>query len=604
MNDFVFGTQEIAINKERLRIPQYQAYEVIKEYYEKGGADREIGIILPVGCGKSGLITLAPFAIKSKRTLVVAPNVKISEQLSKDFNMSNPKMFYLKCGALDEVKDAFPESAEIRGTTVNYADLENADVVITNIQQLQGNENKWLSKLDKDFFDLIIFDEAHHNVANSWTELRNKFQHAKIINLSATPMRADGQIMSGEIVYSYPVCEAIKNGYVKKLKAVVLNPATLRYVREDQGVETEVPLEEVRRLGEEDADFRRSIITSKETANTIVDASIRELRKIRDNSKNNKHKIIASALNYKHCIKIKEAYAARGLKADYIHSKEDSKHNKRVLEKLENNELDVIVQVKKLGEGFDHPYLSVAAIFSVFNNLSPFIQFVGRIMRVVDQNNPNSFNNIGTVVFHAGANIAKRWEDFQEYSQADQEYFDQLLPLEGLDFKDASELEIDPESSRTPHINYVKITKQDDVLLQEIPLLDDENVRNAVDILLKNGMSPEIYKEIYEQLHPIKFSKVQKRQADRKALDDLIKTMAGELLSRHCINPEGKNLDKTFVRTNFVVIKSAIDKKVSILTGVEKGKRNEMTQVQIDLANDKLQEICNEVEKEWFNGET
>ena len=545
MNDFVFGTQEIAINKERLRIPQYQAYEVIKEYYEKGGTDREIGIILPVGCGKSGLITLAPFAIKSKRTLVVAPNVKISEQLSKDFNMSNPKMFYLKCGALDEVKDAFPESAEIRGTTVNYADLENADVVITNIQQLQGNENKWLSKLDKDFFDLIIFDEAHHNVANSWTELRNKFQHAKIINLSATPMRADGQIMSGEIVYSYPVCEAIKNGYVKKLKAVVLNPATLRYVREDQGVETEVPLEEVRRLGEEDADFRRSIITSKETANTIVDASIRELRKIRDNSKNNKHKIIASALNYKHCIKIKEAYAARGLKADYIHSKEDSKHNKRVLEKLENNELDVIVQVKKLGEGFDHPYLSVAAIFSVFNNLSPFIQFVGRIMRVVDQNDPNSLNNIGTVVFHAGANIAKRWEDFQEYSQADQEYFDQLLPLEGLDFNDASELEIDPESSRTPHINYVKITKQDDVLLQEIPLLDDENVRNAVDILLKNGMSPEIYKEIYEQLHPIKFSKVQKRQADRKALDDLIKTMAGELLYRHCINPEGSRKGET-----------------------------------------------------------
>lgn len=602
MNDFIFGTQEIAINKERLRIPQYQAYEIIKEYYEKGADNREIGIILPVGCGKSGLITLAPFAIKSKRTLVVAPNVKISEQLSKDFNMSNSKMFYLKCGALDPMKDSFPESAEIRGTTVNYGDLENADVVITNVQQLQGNENKWLLKLDEDFFDLIIFDEAHHNVANSWIELRNKFRNAKIINLSATPMRADGQIMSGKIIYSYPVCEAIKNGYVKKLKAVVLNPATLRYVREDQGIETEVPLEEVRRLGEDDADFRRSIITSKETANTIVDASIRELLKIRENSKNNKHKIIASALNYKHCIKIKEAYAARGFRTDYIHSKEDSKYNKRVLEKLENNELDVIVQVKKLGEGFDHPYLSVAAIFSVFNNLSPFIQFVGRIMRVVVQNNPNSSNNVGTVVFHAGANIAKRWEDFQEYSQADQEYFDQLLPLEGLDFEDASELEINPGSSRTPHINYINITKQDDVLLQEIPLLDDENVRNAVDILLKKGMSPEIYKEIYEQLRPIKFPKVQKRQADRKALDDLIKTITGELLSKHCINPEGKDLDKTFVKTNFVAVKSAIDKKISILTGVEKGKRSEMTQDQIDLVNEKLQEICNEVEKEWFNG--
>ena len=557
---------------------------------------------MPVGCGKSGLITLVPFAVKSKRTLVVAPNIKISEQLSKDFNMSNSNMFYIKCGALDEMKDNFPESVEIRGTTVNYSDLENADVVITNIQQLQGDENKWLSTLSEDFYDLIIFDEEHHNVASSWTGLRNKFKNAKIVSLSATPMRADGKLMSGEIIYSYPVCEAIKNGYVKKLKAIVLNPATLRYVREDQGIETEVPLEEVRRLGEKDADFRRSIITSKETANTIVDASIRELQKIRNNSNNNKHKIIASALNYRHCIQIKEAYLARGLRADYIHSKEDGKYNKKVLDKLENDELDVIVQVKKLGEGFDHPYLSVAAIFSIFNNLSPFIQFVGRIMRVVDQNNPDSSNNIGTVVFHAGANIAKRWEDFQEYSQADQEFFDQLLPLEGLDFEDASELEINPDTSRTPHINNVKITRQNGVLLQEIPLMEDENVRNAFDIFLEKGISPEIYKEMYEQLRPVKIPKAQKRQADRKALDELIKTMTGELLYRHHVNPKGKNLDNTFVKDNFALIKSAIDRKISDLVGIGKGKRHEMTQEQIDLANDTLQEICNEVEKEWFNG--
>lgn len=601
MNEFIFGTQEITINQQKLRVPQYEAYGRIREYYENSQTEREVGIILPVGCGKSGLITLTPFAVKSKRALVVAPNVKISGQLAADFDMSNPKVFYLKCGALSETDD-FPESVEIRGTSVNMTDLENADVVITNIQQLQGNENRWLSALDNNFFDLIIFDEAHHNVANSWTELRNKFSNAKIINLSATPIRSDGQIMAGDVIYSYPVCDAIKNGYVKKLKAVVLNPASLRFVREDQGTEVEVPLDEVRRLGEEDADFRRSIITSKETANTIVDASIRELQKIRQKSGNNKHKIIASALNFKHCIQIKEAYIARGLRADYIHSKEDGKHNDKVLEKLENNELDVIVQVKKLGEGFDHPYLSVAAIFSVFNNLSPFIQFVGRIMRVVDQNSPDSFNNKGTVVFHAGANVAKRWEDFQQYSQADQEYFDQLLPLEELDFSDASELEIEPESGRSPHINYVRITKQDNVLLQEIPLLEDEEVKRACDILMQRGMSPAQYREIYEKLNPIKIPKVRQRQADRKALDELVKNMTGEILYSHNISPEGRELDKSYMKTNFVLVKSAIDKKISALTGVETGKRNEMTQEQINLAKIKLPEIRNEIERECFNG--
>jgi superfamily II DNA or RNA helicase len=112
--------------------------------------------------------------------------------------------------------------------------------------------------------------------------------------------------------------------------------------------------------------------------------------------------------------------------------------NDRVFTRLENHELDVIVQVRKLGEGFDHPYLSVAAVFSIFSNLSPFVQFVGRIMRVIVQNSPGHLLNQGTVVFHSGANIARRWEDFQQYSEADREYFDQLLPLEGLDFSSTS----------------------------------------------------------------------------------------------------------------------------------------------------------------------
>ena len=115
------------------------------------------------------------------------------------------------------------------------------------------------------------------------------------------------------------------------------------------------------------------------------------------------------------------------------------------MERLENHELDVIVQVRKLGEGFDHRYLAVAAVFSIFSNLSPFVQFVGRIMRVVKQDAPGDPVNNGVVVFHAGANVASRWEDFQQYSEADREYFDQLLPLEGLDFSTGDELQLDPE---------------------------------------------------------------------------------------------------------------------------------------------------------------
>src|ERR1019366_10402500 len=161
----------------------------------------------------------------------------------------------------------------------------------------------------------------------------------------------------------------------------------------------------------------------------------------------------------------------RGQRADYVHSREDSAVNDRVMQKLENHELDVIVQVRKLGEGFDHPFLAVAAVFSIFRNLSPFVQFVGRIMRVIEHGAPGHPLNNGVVVFHAGANIARRWEDFQQYSEADREYFDQLLPIEGLDFTKADELQVEPTQTGRPR-DPIEVRSQTDVRLQEIALIN------------------------------------------------------------------------------------------------------------------------------------
>ncbi len=62
-----------------------------------------------------------------------------------------------------------------------------------------------------------------------------------------------------------------------------------------------------------------------ETLNTIVDASIRELDKLRSASGDGRLKIIASALNFEHCRQIVEAYRSRGQRADYVHSKEDGR---------------------------------------------------------------------------------------------------------------------------------------------------------------------------------------------------------------------------------------------------------------------------------------
>ncbi|MCB2156549.1 DEAD/DEAH box helicase family protein [bacterium] len=595
-----FQTRQPEIDgNNRIRTPQREAYLALRNHATRSNeAEREVGLVLPVGCGKSGCITIAPFAFGSRRSLVVAPNVPIAGQLASDFDPSNPNMFYQKCQVIAGAP--YPEPVEIRGTTTNRADLEEAHVVITNIQQLQGGQtNRWLSSLPDDFFDLILFDEGHHSVAASWSMLKDSFPSARIVNFSATPLRADGQQMGGEIIYSYPIFRAIEEGYVKRLKAVQLNPRTLRYVRRQDGEEIEVDLEEVRRLGEDDADFRRSIVTSAETLNTIVDASIRELDRLRSETGEGRLKIIASALNFEHCRQIVEAYRARNRRAEYVHSREDSAANDRVMSRLENHQIDVIVQVRKLGEGFDHPYLSVAAVFSIFSNLSPFVQFVGRIMRVIIQNAPGHNLNQGVVVFHAGANVARQWNDFQSYSEADQEYFDQLLPLEGIDPAD-----ITAEREYVPRQHGVEIRAQSDVLMQEIPLLDDNEAMRALRLLRDRGYEPEDIAAAYRTLEPVPTTRVRERQALRAGLDQRIRTEAARILNERGMNPGGRELDRQRLgRDNLIILKSAIDRKVNSAMGHSSGQRHEFSRDDLDRINLQFNEFVTEACEEVFNGD-
>lgn len=594
------AAQPAVAGNSRIRTPQRETYAALAGFAGSAAAatEREVGVVLPVGCGKSGCITLAPFAFRANRALVVAPSLNIADQLYKDFDPTNPKMFYLKCGVL--AGPPYPEPVEIRGTTTNRGDLDEAHVVVTNIQQLQGDANRWLTGLPGDYFDLILCDEGHHSVAATWETLKAKFPAARVVNFSATPLRADGQKMAGRVVYSFPVFRAIQEGYVKRLKALVLNPRTLKFVRNEDGREIEVSLDEVRRLGEQDADFRRSIVTSAETLNTIVDASIRELDRIRAETGDQRHKIIASALNFAHCNQIVAAYRARGRRADYVHSREDAAANKKVFAALDSHSLDVVVQVRKLGEGFDHPYLSVAAVCSIFANLSPFVQFVGRIMRVIEQDNPTSPLNQGTVVFHAGANVANRWEDFQEYSEADREFFEQLLPMEGLDFGDAAELDVTPRADRPT--NPVEVRGQSGVLLQEIPLIDNAEAMRAINTLRQLGYSPEAVRDAMEH-QPVPTTKANERKAARASLDMQIKSEVGRILGRRGVNHQGRDLDATRRgRTNFVVVKSAIDRQVHEACGRGAGERHEMTRQELDSIAPRFAELVAAAEREVFGG--
>lgn len=564
---FITGHPRVADN-DRLREPQIEAYAVLAEH--DFATDREVSIVLPVGCGKSGLLALAPYAVRSRRALLVAPNLKIADQLLKDLTPSEPRHFYRKRNVLDA--PPFPEPAEIRGTSTNLGDLDDADIVITNIQQLQRAENTWLAALPGDFFDLIMFDEAHHNVADSWEVLRRHFPDAAIVNVSATPGRADGRIMAGDIVYSYSISRAVEQGYVKRINGYRLNPATLHYVRRpDDDTEVEVSLDEVRRLGERDAGFRRSIVSSEATLTTIAEASRQKLFDLREKTGENRLKIIASALNMAHCRQVVAKYRELGLRADFVHSQIDGRANERVHQRLDNHDLDVIVQVRKLGEGFDHPFLSVAAVFSIFSNLGPFMQFVGRIMRVIPDVDPFDPVNDGVVVFHVGGNITGVWNDFQEFAEADQEFFARLI----------DETVVEPLPTREPPTDAASqpampvITGQADVQLENLTLIAltaDPDVARALALLQERGIDTG---DKFDELQRVQPTRQQTRRAQRTLLDELVKNAVGRFLATHGLSPAGRDLDRT--RENFVAVKSAIDKRIKQVVPSGAGARKDYT---------------------------
>ncbi|MFN4050387.1 MAG: DEAD/DEAH box helicase family protein, partial [Acinetobacter pittii] len=112
-------------NNPKLREPQINSYLSLKDFYEnhfQATTNKEVGIVLPVGCGKSGCITLTPFAFKSKRSLVIAPGVSIANQLLENFEPLTS--FYKKCSVLKG--NEFPEPVEIRSKDTNLSDLEES----------------------------------------------------------------------------------------------------------------------------------------------------------------------------------------------------------------------------------------------------------------------------------------------------------------------------------------------------------------------------------------------------------------------------------------------------------------------------------------------
>ncbi len=474
---FFANTQINVFNNPSLRTPQQEGYTAIVQHFEQKA--NPCYVQLPVGCGKTGLIGLTPFGIAEGRVLVVAPNLTIRDNIVRELNISDANNFYNKRGVF--VPENGPFLSELK-TGANHHDCDNAHIVVGNIQQFACENNRWYEYFDRDYFRMILVDEGHHNVADTWQRLFEYFQNAKVVSFTATPMRSDGQVATGERVYAFGYARSMMMRYISTVDAVYISPEEVTFTV--QGETKTLSLDEVRTMREHDW-FSKGVAMSELCNRHIVQASIKKLEEVRQHGV--PRQIIAAACSIRHAKQVAGLYSEYGLKAEVLHSNLSKEERDRVEAALRNGQLDAIVQVNILGEGYDLGSLSVAAVFRPYRSLSPYIQFLGRILRLAVPDVPDSPGNHVYIVSHVGLNDERWWEDFRQFDKEDQKFFAELAA--GEDTEEESG-ERSPRMTLRPFMRVLNETVRKYVQKAYLKEIDDTMVTEVMTTIRNAGFDP------------------------------------------------------------------------------------------------------------------
>ena len=609
INEFFTSVEASIEPNELLRDPQREGHSAAQNFFENGGSKAIMQ--LPVGCGKSGLISILPFGISEGRILVIAPNLTIRRELEKVLDITNKReCFWNKCRVLTpEVMSAGPYIAVLDGRDANIHDCDRSHIVLTNIQQLASSADRWLPVFPDDYFDMILVDEGHHSAAPSWKKVFDRFPNAKVVNLTATPFRSDKKDIEGDFIYRYSFKRAMIKGYIKKLQAIYVAPEELYFTYE--GDDYHHTLEEVLQLKEE-AWFSRGVAMSPECNSHIVDASLDKLEKLRLSGTN--HQLIAVAMSVNHAKAVRSLYAERGYEAAEIHSEMPPDKQAEVMQKLKSGLLDCIIQVQMLGEGFDHPHLSVAAIFRPFRSLPPYVQFVGRVMRVIVQNDPRHPDNYGYIVTHIGLNLDQQLEDFRDMERDDKAYFEDLIsgaepppPEEVTEGKARMKLRPDMIVEKEIVSEFFEedfLDTDDRALLDELRAHAESLGFDGEDILDALKRKKKKKRRVTEVSAPFPVLPQKQRREARKRLNEEVSRTAKVLLNRLGLDFNGRDIAfKVFpgraTGTNFVAAVQLVHREVDEKLGIKSGQRDRLKTEDFIRAQESLDDILNSLTRKF-----
>ena len=299
-------------------------------------------VVMPTGSGKTSVLIISAYLLRAQRVLVISSSVLVRGQIVDELKTLRT----LKECHVFHSELATPSVKELKSPIQTITDWENLvdfDIVVGIPNSINQGITDTVSP-PEELFDLVLVDEAHHVPAFTWTNTIQAFPDVKKVYFTATPFRRDKREVKGRIAYSYPVAMARMDGIFGDIGYYAVDP------------------------GDEPAD----IAIAKNTERIFNE----------DRKSGLNHFILVRTDTKAHAKVLTDVYNANtDLRLRRIDSSKTYTYIKQTINKLRRAELDGIICVDMLGEGFDFPNLKIGAIHRPHKSLAVTLQFIGRFAR-------------------------------------------------------------------------------------------------------------------------------------------------------------------------------------------------------------------------------
>jgi len=346
-----------------LRKYQIEAIQAINDNLNTG-VDKAL-LVLATGLGKT--VTAVKTADQFKRTLFVVDSEELLEQAALAFLREKFDSRFsdnvAKMGFLNYIKGEglFAMSDFKMGAIKADVFQPNGNVVVASAQTL----HRRLHLLQPEMFDLVIVDEAHTAMANTYFKGISFFNAKLRLGLTATPQRSDNLPLGDlfdKIIYEYNIADGIKDGYLVELDAI--------------RVKTNVSLDKVRTTaGELNQKDLSNEINTLARNNLVADSYLKYAKGRRT---------IAFGCDIQHCMDLAEVFIEKGIKATAVSSDEERTGDRsQKIKDFKAGKYDVIFNTNILTKGFDEPSVACIIAAAPTKSLTRYMQAIGRGTRTL-----------------------------------------------------------------------------------------------------------------------------------------------------------------------------------------------------------------------------